>query len=229
MEDSIYLETYNLDLHKLDVIWDDLKNENPILFYINGFKFSKNTQYIVRIWPTYTYPLPTITRYIELVEDKVHELYIDLKIESLHEAEKIESAVHDWIVNNAVWYKDENNYRIPKVEYHSVLGCLLNGLGVCSSISLTMSLLVNCFGGECYVLCGYTGEYGDVVSLKTGHAWNIIKVNGHYTHTDVTWDLHSQREFYNMDNEACSKTHSWERVVYCPTQKPSTQETEYHH
>lgn len=83
-------------------------------------------------------------------------------------------ALHNWLVNNADYDQDENNY------HFQADGVLLKGSGVCQSYTLAYLMLCRMAGLECEMVTGRVG--------KIEHAWNIVKIDGVWLHVDVTWD-----------------------------------------
>ncbi len=64
------------------------------------------------------------------------------------------------------------------VPAHDATGVLVNGKGVCESYVSAYQLCLEILGVENYVM----------TNAKGGHAWNRVKVDGKWYHTDVTWN-----------------------------------------
>ncbi|MBR6951446.1 MAG: hypothetical protein IKH56_06920 [Oscillospiraceae bacterium] len=62
---------------------------------------------------------------------------------------------------------------------------MTEGLGVCQSYAYLFQYVMVQQGVECYA----------VESDGMNHAWNMVKLNGHYYHLDVTWDDPVQDNF----------------------------------
>lgn len=82
-------------------------------------------------------------------------------------------------------------------------GCLLNGKAVCAGIADAYSLLLTRAGVECKVVSGHW--------TVLGHDWNIVKINDHWYHVDVTWDSshpapHGRYKWFMLTEEEISQT-----------------------
>ena len=96
---------------------------------------------------------------------------------------------HDWICDNAIYAEDEKFYNNP--EYHTDASVFLNDISVCEGYARAMNLFCHALGlPSCYV-------------NSSSHAWVIVKLDGHWFHTDVTWDdyLHTINWFLCSDDE----------------------------
>ena len=88
--------------------------------------------------------------------------------------------LHDYL---AVQYNYDyaalnNNEERPYQEHYSALGLLLNGRAVCQGYSELYAILLN--------KVGVPARF--VSSDELNHAWNYIRIDGTWYHTDVTWD-----------------------------------------
>lgn len=88
----------------------------------------------------------------------------------MSDIEKVK-VLHDWVCNNTK-YADSIN----PAEYHTDASILLNDSTVCEGYAKALNLLFNYAGIETYYIHSFD------------HAWNIVKIGGHYFHVDSTWD-----------------------------------------
>lgn len=137
----------------------------------------------------------------------------------MSDAEKVK-ALHDWVCANTTYAT--GNINLP--EYHTDGSILLNDSTVCEGYAKALNLLCNYAGVESYYI------------HSNDHAWNIVKIGGHYFHVDPTWDdtdgIKSYECFMRSDSEMRDdNSHSnWES--YIPTslhsfQKEGTPECKY--
>lgn len=103
------------------------------------------------------------------------------------------------------------------LEAHNVIGALLNKKCVCEGFAKAFKYLCDKIGIECWVV------HGEVINSKFNgpHAWNIVKISGHYHHIDVTWDCNVfdssniPKYFYmNLSDKEIAKDHSWDPNHY---------------
>lgn len=135
----------------------------------------------------------------------------------MSDIEKVK-ALHDWVCSNTK-YADSIN----PPEYHTDASILLNDSTVCEGYAKACNLLFNYAGIETYYIQSFD------------HAWNIVKIGGHYFHVDSTWDdgdTISYDFFMKSDSEIKDESshNSWN--AYIPTslhsfQKNGTPECKY--
>lgn len=126
--------------------------------------------------------------------------------------------IHDYLVRNVKYMYDLRKTNIqPTLEASTVVGPLLNNLGVCSGIAKTFKLLCDQAGLTCFYVQGDANGLGgwDL------HGWNVVGLDGKYYHVDVTWDIShfhhhgvvSDRYFMRGD-QFMSQTRKWDRSLF---------------
>lgn len=124
-----------------------------------------------------------------------------------------ERLLHDYIINNTRY---DERFEDAYEEY----GCLLSGYAVCKGYAEAMKLLCDLSGIECLIVTGTTKNNG----RTTGHAWNMVKIDGEYYHVDVTNDDPlptdgSQEQiltycYFNLTDSEMMKKATWDRSAY---------------
>ena len=89
-----------------------------------------------------------------------------------------ELSIHDALCTK-VTYADDGD------ESHSIIGPLLYHRGVCDGISKTAKVLLQECGIKSHVVFGTAIGTG---GKSESHAWNVVQLNGHWYHLDVTFD-----------------------------------------
>ena len=89
--------------------------------------------------------------------------------------------LHDWLTDNAYY---DTTY--SAADTHDAEGVLLQGTGVCDSYSKAYVLLLAKVGIESKRVTG--SSTNPATGQPESHAWNLVKINGSWTHVDVTWD-----------------------------------------
>ena len=82
--------------------------------------------------------------------------------------------VHDWIVNNTVYLKEDTDYE------SEADGPVIYGKAICEGYSKAFMYFAQSMGYEC--ICVVGGASG------IDHMWNMVKLEGQWYHVDVTWD-----------------------------------------
>lgn len=90
--------------------------------------------------------------------------------DSMSDIEKVK-VLHDWVCEHTRYADNIND-----PEYHTDASILLNDSTVCEGYSKACNLLFHYAGIESYYVHSFD------------HAWNIVKLGGHYFHVDSTWD-----------------------------------------
>jgi len=115
-----------------------------------------------------------------------------------------ERAIHDWIVNNTQY---DQSYSI-----YDPYNTLINHTGVCEGYSLLAQKMFTIAGIKSLVVEGYCDG--------VAHAWNMVNIDNHWYHVDVTWDDPvSSRDvlrydYYNISDSKISADHTWDATKY---------------
>ena len=93
--------------------------------------------------------------------------------------------VHDYLVNNIEYNHDYADKRGPSESPEVSLGCsmygaLVDGSTVCQGYAQAYQYILKKLGIEAVYVTGYGNA--------SSHAWTMVKLDGKYYHTDVTWD-----------------------------------------
>lgn len=134
-----------------------------------------------------------VNLYIQAETDKFIDKYID---SSMNDMQKIK-AVHDWVCSNVCY--DYETTGQPK--NHNDASVFMNDSSACEGYGRCYNILLNAVGIETYYVISET------------HAWNVIKLGGHYFHSDTTWDDSNEEEisygwFLKSDAEMKAETSS---------------------
>lgn len=107
----------------------------------------------------------------EYVKAQYKQIADDITSPEMTVTQKIK-AFHDWVCNNTKYAEGDTN----ALEYHTDASVLLNDSTVCEGYAKAFNLLCHSAGIESYYV------------FSSNHAWNIVKIGGHYFHVDTTWD-----------------------------------------
>lgn len=139
-----------------------------------------------------------------------------------------ELALHDYIITHTKY--DEQGYINGTVsqDAHSPYGVLMNGVGVCDGYAYTMKALLHLVNVESLVVYG---KSFNLTSQPINHAWNLVKIDGQYYHTDLTWDdLGSSNNenklnhsYLNLSDKQIAVNHKFRKDFYPSASKDSEQ------
>ena len=126
--------------------------------------------------------------------------------------EKIKK-VHDYIIDSTKYDTlKTDNIHDDTYKSNTAYGVLVQGYGICSGYADTISIFLNKLDIENYKISNDT------------HIWNLVYINGIWTHLDSTWDdpisdknlnrdtyfLVSYDELINLDDN----THNFNKNIY---------------
>ncbi len=95
--------------------------------------------------------------------------------------------VHNYLVKNVRYNFDALRQPTVYPEAFTISGVFCDRLAVCEGIAKAYKLLCNRLGVEAIVVSGTSSLEG--VEIDAPHAWNIVRIDGDYTHVDATWDI----------------------------------------
>ena len=161
---------------------NELANDEETLSIINNFVHPYNSFKTISF--TYSddgrfsliiehiYDEEEITAINYIVDAKIQEI---IK-ENMTTEEKIKK-IHDYVIDSTKYdtLKTDNIYD-DTYKSNTAYGVLVQGYGICSGYSDTISIFLNKLGIENYKISNDT------------HIWNLVHINGIWTHLDSTWD-----------------------------------------
>ena len=190
-----------LDEKQLADVYLRLKLDEPLLFYVTGYRCRWMTGAAhMELQPEYLFDKAKIRTHQQAVSARLARLTKPL--EGKTEAEK-ELAVHDFILENVRYDKLKKPYS------HEILGPMTQGIGVCEGIAKTVKALCDQLGLWCIVALS---EADPARGIKYRHTWNVVRVGGQYYHLDATFDNSLQRgekryDYYNLDDGRLFRDH----------------------
>lgn len=184
---------------------------NNFVHPFNSFKtisFTYNDQGRFSLIIEHIYTEEEITKINYIVDNKIKELIID----TMTNEEKVK-IIHDYIIDNTTYdtLKTENIHD-DTYKSNTAYGVLIQGYGICSGYSDAISIFLNKLNIENYKISNDT------------HIWNLVYLNGVWSHLDATWDdpiskfnenrdtyfLINYNELVNLDDN----THSFDKTIY---------------
>ena len=168
--------------------------------YNNTGKFSLIIEHI--------YSKEEITAINYIVETKINDIITD----SMTTEDKIKK-IHDYIIDSTKYdtLKTDNIFD-DTYKSNTAYGVLVQGYGICSGYSDTISIFLNKLGIKNYKISNDT------------HIWNLIYINGKWVHLDSTWDdpisdrnLNRDTYFLITSDELTSledKTHTFDKTIF---------------
>lgn len=171
-----------------------------------SFSYSDNGKFSLIIEHIYTKEEISTINYI--VDNKLKEIITD----NMTNEEKIKQ-VHDYIIDNTTYDTlKTNNINDDTYKSNTAYGVLVQGYGICSGYSDTISIFLNKLNIENYKISNNT------------HIWNLVYLNGVWSHLDATWDdpiskYNENRDTYFLISydklmSLNDNTHTFDKTIY---------------
>lgn len=222
------------------------------VYYLNNYLYSDitidaNVSYMT-IFPTKLTFTPCVndeeiteTKRQELLakrktaEDAADKLLLDLGITAdMSDYEKA-TAIHNAVAYITEYHHeaaaainaDSSNEGIAATfakypNIHTMYGALVEHKAVCDGYAKTYQYLLYKVGIPSHIVTGYGGA--------ESHAWNLVKLDGDWYYTDITWDDQSNGiyySYYNVTTEQLEKDHTIDETDYLLPQCTATLDNYY--
>ena len=106
-----------------------------------------------------------------------------------------------------IYYPDEPYISNDFTPY----GAFISGRAVCDGYARATKILSDFCNLECYYVSGNCNNTSGV----SGHAWNLVKIDGQYYQLDVTWnDCGQSNDYFLVTDDFMSLSRTWERSNY---------------
>ncbi|MGN7479270.1 transglutaminase domain-containing protein [Solibacillus silvestris] len=123
------------------------------------------------------------------------------------------AAVHDYIVRTYSYelHTDGSPFAVSTF--------MAEKRGVCMAYALLFEKMMDELNIPCHYVIGRADGEGDA-----GHAWNMVEIDDHWYHIDVTWDdighVYEHHEiryrYFLLTDEQIAKNHQWDLDIYPP-------------
>ena len=158
-----------------------ISNDTNLLSLLNNFVHPYNSfdsivfnfdESIIEVEIKHTYNKEEVSK----LENKVDEL-IKSEIKSNMTIKEKIKAIHDYIINHTEYDSlKSNNIKDATYRSNTAYGVLFEGYGICSGYSDAMKLFLDKL---------------NVINYKISndqHIWNLVYLDGEWSHLDLTWD-----------------------------------------
>ena len=199
--------------------YDCLMLDHPELFWSNSFTYV--TSYVNNAISGHSVEFEyTKTRAeIEQANEEISQALVEIvqEIGSVEPSYETVRKVYVWTVENCQYDKTNMD--------QSLYSVLVKRSGVCASFSKAFEFILQCLGIPCVSVNGRLKQGSGLLgSSNLGHEWNLVKINGSWTHVDITSavSLYSSTGSLNYDYFCCTtdfiqSTHIIDNVIEIPT------------
>ncbi|MBR3969023.1 MAG: fibronectin type III domain-containing protein [Clostridia bacterium] len=195
---------WNITSDQLHKTFEMFYSDYPEYFWVKkgGYNWSTSNNVVVSFTPK-EYFFDNVATAKSKYNEKVKELTSGLSEKSDYEKAKI---LHDRLCKTATYTSDCNNHQ-------NSYGALVEGKAVCNGYARAYQHLLNEVGITAWYVSGTSVSPSSGSVLE--HAWNMVKLDGKWYYTDVTWDDQGSNIFYayfNITTKQLLKDHTIDAV-----------------
>ena len=174
LQEEISLADLKLTPEETETVFRYIQDDHPLYCWVDSqYTYYTLSNRVTKIVPRYT---------MSLAEAKGAEAGIAASaaymLEGLHDGMdefQRELIIHDRLIR---WASYDSSLSAPHT--HDLYGVLMNRLAVCDGYAKAFQYLLSQAGIQSLMARGWADG--------GGHAWNVVRINGAYYHTDITWD-----------------------------------------
>lgn len=198
--------------------YDCLLLDHPELFWTNSFTYV--TSYVNNsISGHYVEFEYTMTRSeIEQANVEIEQALIEIvqDVGTIEPSYETIRKIYVWMIENCQYDKTNMD--------QSLYSVMVKRNGVCASFSKAFEFILQCLGIPCVAVNGKLKQGSGLLgSSNLGHEWNLVKINGSWTHIDITSavSLYESTGAINYDYFCCTtafleNTHIIDNVLPIP-------------
>lgn len=216
-EISLSGDGFSVQRSDLATVYDAYVNDYPQHFWrSNSYQYSYYGQTVLSFMPDYWINEADLSEAKNTFEQEVVQLLDG--VEELENEFDREKLIHDRLADRVVYASGENA--------HNAYGAIVEGKAVCDGYSRAFQYLLYRAGIQSFVVTG--SSINPSTGLAEGHAWNLVRINGEYYHTDLTWNDQSSGIFYayfNVSQERIEEDHMIDEKAYSLPEAMSTHDS----
>lgn len=172
----------NLTQNEALSVWATYRNDHPLYYWMLGNVMYTSSEIITCVDYNYANGSDRVAKNAQLYDEITKYLNA---VSGETSDYRIALALHDEIINNIDYARDESGAVVDASWAHTVLGALDRKQAVCDGYSRTFQMLLSACSVNSAMVTGVaTQDNGG----SEGHAWNIAQIDGDWYWFDLTWD-----------------------------------------
>ncbi len=179
-EISVKDYTHSLTADEVRMVFDAYRRDHTEHFWLgNSYSIvsSSETKEIISIKPSYIMSGDVLEQAKAEFERAIDELL--LLVEGVSDEFECELILHDALASRITYTSGADNA-------HNSYGAVVEGLAVCEGYAEALQYLLLRSGIQSFIVTG--ASINPSTGNSEGHAWNLVRIDGEYYHTDLTWD-----------------------------------------
>ena len=187
---------YKLTTDEFKLVMDSVRRDHTEQFWIDrGYTYQPDSSgYIIEMSPSYLFEGEALERAKVAFEQAV-DYFLSFLTPGMSEYE-VEKTLHDKLAQKITYVTSAPNA-------HNAYGALVEGKAVCEGYAEALQCLLQCAGIQSVQV------YGS--SRGENHAWNMVRIDGEYYLTDLTWDDQDTAlsyAYFNQTSKVFAQDHS---------------------
>ena len=177
----------NIDIdNDLSLIYSLFYSDYPEYFWINGswnvLATQAGSSIMLTMLPTYTMTGDALTAARAAYDAKVNQLTAGLSGSDYDKAKTL----HDRLIDTVTYASTAND--------QNAYGALVEGKAVCNGYTRAYQHLLMKAGIPAWYVNGTSNN--PVTNAPEAHSWNLVKIDGQWYYTDITWNDQGANTFY---------------------------------
>ena len=172
----------------INTLLNAYRYDNPGQFWVDHFQYTFYTNNTVRSILFYYLPELNAASAQKAFFSAADKFIKDSGVTSGMSEYEIAKILHDRVANHVKYIDTPNS--------HNAYGALIEGNAVCEGYAELYQYLLYKMGIQSHIVTGDAGG---------PHAWNLVKIDGQYYQTDVTWDDQGDMTYYAYFNVTTAK------------------------
>ncbi len=188
---TVYDGVHPITTDEIKTVVDTYVRDRADHFWFGtAYSISSKAQSVLSVNPTYIMVGDELVAARAEFERSANEfLRLTDGVESEFERELI---LHDALAAKITYTKDAKNA-------HNSYGAIVEGAGVCEAYAEALQCLLIRSGIQSFLITG--SSVNPSAGAAEGHEWNIVRIDGKYYHTDLTWDDQGENIFHAYFNQ----------------------------
>lgn len=188
---SVYDGVHSITYDEIKTVVDAYVRDRADHFWVGpSYSVTTNDQTVLRVKPTYLMEGDELSKARAEFERCANEL---LRLTEGAESEfERELILHDALAAKITYTKETKN------AYNSY-GAIVEGAGVCEAYSEALQCLLLRSGIQSFLITG--SSVNPSAGTAVGHEWNMVRIDGKYYYTDLTWDDQGENIFHAYFNQ----------------------------
>ena len=139
------------------------------------------------------------------INQQMDEYMLELNLDGLSDYEKTKK-IYAFVIEKMEYVSTD------QIKEHSIKG-FVEGQGVCQAYAVAINYLLERANVESrYIIGDIKTNY---ITDFTGHAWNMVKLDGLWYHLDATWDDDTDEwSFFLVSDDVMEQSRTWKTQYY---------------